>query len=48
MSEMQSYKFTPNTSAPVKIAKLTKKGWKIVKGSRVLVGSREKYHDYSF
>ncbi len=48
MSECQSYLFVPNPKAPVQIARLTPKGWKIVKGSRVLVGHREKYHDFSF
>jgi len=48
MSECQSYSFTANPSAPIQVVRLTKKGWKIVKGSRILVGSRSKYHDYSF
>jgi len=48
MSECQSYLFTPNPKAPVQVARLTPKGWKIVKGSRVSVGRREKYHDFSF
>lgn len=48
MSECQSYLFVPNPKAAVQVARLTPKGWKIVKGSRVRVGSREKYHDFSF
>jgi hypothetical protein len=48
MSEVQSYTFTPNPNAAKKVARLTPKGWKILKGSRVLIGHREKYHDYSF
>lgn len=48
MSECQSYLFSPNPKAPVQVARLTPKGWKIVKGSRLLVGHREKYHDFSF
>lgn len=48
MSECQSYLFTPNPKAPVQVVRLTPKGWKIVKGNRVLVGQRGKYHDFSF
>jgi len=48
MSECQSYEYTPNSSAPRHTARLTKKGWKIVRGSRVALGRREMYHDFSF
>jgi hypothetical protein len=48
MSEMQVYTYTPDTTAPVKVARLTAKGWKILKGARVMVGRRERYHDFSF
>ena len=48
MSEIQSYKFKANPKGAIHEVRLTKKGWKIVKGSRVLVGHREKYHDFSF
>jgi hypothetical protein len=48
MSECQSYRFTPNPAAAVQVARLTAKGWKVVKGKRVLLGRREKYYDYSF
>jgi hypothetical protein len=48
MSECQAYKFEPNKEATIQVARLTRKGWKIVKGSAVLVGHRSRYHDYSF
>ncbi len=48
MSECQSYTFTPDPTATVQVARLTKKGWKVVKGSRVIIGTRDKYYDYSF
>lgn len=48
MSECQEYVYTPDTNATVQVARLTPKGWKIVKGSRVMIGSRETYHDFSF
>jgi hypothetical protein len=48
MSECQTYTFTPNPAATVQVAHLTTKGWKIVKGSRIRLGDRDKYHDFSF
>ncbi len=48
LSEEQSYRYEPNPDAPLQVARLTARGWKILKGNRVLVGYREKYHDYSF
>ena len=48
MSECQDYEFTADPTAPVQVARLTKKGYKIVKGSNVLVGERMCYHDFSF
>ena len=44
----QTYTFTPNPDAPKKVVRLTPKGWKIVGGNRVLLGRRDKYHDFSF
>jgi hypothetical protein len=48
MSEVQAYEFSPDPEGPVRTARLTKKGWKVSKGPAVLIGHREKYHDYSF
>jgi hypothetical protein len=48
MSECQSYLYEPNPQAAVLTARLTKRGWKVVKGPRVVVGVREKYYDFSF
>lgn len=48
MSECQTYEFTRNTDAVVMHARLTPKGWKIVKGNRILIGRRDAYYDYSF
>lgn len=48
MSESQTYEFTRNTEATIQTARLTSKGWKITKGSRILIGHRSAYHDYSF
>jgi hypothetical protein len=48
MSECQNYTFTPNPAAVKLVARLTKKGWKVLKGAQVRIGNRSKYHDYSF
>lgn len=48
LSEIQSYAYAPNLDAPRQVVRLTSKGWKIVRGNRVLVGHREKYRDPSF
>ena len=48
MSECQDYAFAPDPSAPLQVARLTSKGWKIVGGSRVRLGERSRYHDFSF
>lgn len=48
MSDAQHYVYAPNPSAPEIEARLTKKGWKIVGGSRLALGYRSEYYDYSF
>ena len=52
MSEAQQYTFTPGEDredARVLVT-LTKKGWRVggMRGSKVLVGVRATYYDYSF
>jgi hypothetical protein len=51
MSESQDYTFTPNPEAPKVVISLRKDGkWYEVgkHGSKYILGSRDKYHDYSF
>jgi hypothetical protein len=48
MSESQEYTYTSNPDAPEREARLTKKGWRIVRGSPIALGFRREYHDFSF
>lgn len=49
MSESQDYKFTPNPDARERRASLRKNGeWREVNGSRLALGYRSAYYDYSF
>lgn len=48
MSDAQSYIYKSNPDAPEREARLTSKGWRIVRGSPIAVGYRHAYHDYSF
>lgn len=54
MSEMQSYEFWPDPTAPRVIYTLRKNGRFVLRhtgmndGERLLIGTRQKYHDYSF
>jgi len=53
MSECQDYEFTPNTEAQVCRYSLRKNGAYVrvgdsVNGSRLRIGERSKYYDYSF
>ena len=50
MSDMQSYEYSPNPDAARETIRLTSKGWKFAgpHGSRVLMGTRRAYHDFSF
>lgn len=53
MSEVQDYAYEPNPDAPVKTARLTKRGWKTVcsgaaSGTRIAIGYRATYYDFSF
>jgi hypothetical protein len=43
----QKYEFTPNTSASEQKALLRNGKWKS-NGQSIIVGSRDKYHDFSF
>ena len=47
MSDVQMYKYTPNPDAYEECVRLTKNGWKS-RGTRVWVGVRYEYFDYSF
>lgn len=47
MSESQGYLFIPNANNPKLTLRLTKQGWSH-KGMKFTLGSRSKYHDYSF
>lgn len=48
MSECQTYDYARDPDGATHTARLTKYGWKIPRGSRVLIGRREKYRDFSF
>lgn len=49
MSEMQIYEYAFQDSSPEREARLLKKGWKIVNASsKIALGFRETYHDFSF
>lgn len=50
MSESQKYEFKTKPDAPKVKVRLRKDGqWRILKdGRKVIVGHREKYHDFSF
>jgi hypothetical protein len=48
MSESQTYEFKPDPDARERKAVKTVKGWKEVRGSRLMLGHRSAYHDYSF
>ena len=47
-SESQDYTYTDDPQGPIHHVSLTKDGWKIDKGNKVVVGKRERYFDYSF
>lgn len=47
MSESQTYEHTPNPDAREQTARLTKTGWK-ASGTRLRLGSRDTYYDFSF
>jgi hypothetical protein len=47
MSESQHYTYDRNPQGEIETARLTKKGWS-VKGTRVSLGYRSEYYDYSF
>lgn len=48
MSDSQSYRYEPNPEGAKHTVRKGPKGWKIPKGSRVLVGERDHHYDYSF
>ena len=50
MSEDQSYEFSRDETAPVRIFRLNKRGAyrEGHKGPQLRIGERDKYHDYSF
>lgn len=47
MSESQSYAYKPSSMPPIRI-RLGKTGWASSSGDRFVIGSRRRYHDYSF
>ena len=52
MSEVQSYEYTPNPEAPMKMFRLGKHGWREAgsrgKGNGLALDVRRQYHDFSF
>lgn len=54
MSEMQSYEFTPDPTAPTTIVTHRKNGRWVIEGesqgqgTAFLIGERDAYHDFSF
>ncbi len=48
MSESQDYTYEPDPEAQEVTARLTKSGWKTKSGTRLAIGYRRAYHDYSF
>lgn len=50
MSESQEYSYERNPNAEKQTARLTKRGWRIggQRGTKILIGTREEYYDYSF
>ncbi len=52
MSEAQEYEYSESPAAPVREFRLCKAGWREVgsggKGAALRLGTREKYHDFSF
>lgn len=53
MSESQHYQYEPNPKGRTHEARLGKYGWRLKgssgrRGTKVLVGVRDSYHDYSF
>lgn len=46
-SECQQYSYLPNLNAPIKIFKLTPRGYKSDTGSYLSIGYRNEYYDYS-
>ena len=44
----QKYSYEPNPNAPEQKAILTKKGWKVVKGTKILLDVRDEHYDFSF
>jgi hypothetical protein len=49
VSESQDYTFTPNPNGAIHEARLTKRGWKVTKGTTLVsLGVRSEYYDFSF
>lgn len=48
MSECQNYEFTSNDASPEIMVRKKKNGQWASKGTKFTLGSRSKYHDYSF
>lgn len=48
MSESQEYKYSRDTYAAVTVFRKTNRGYRSKAGNGLLIGTREKYHDYSF
>jgi len=47
MSECQTYEYAPDPNGVTITVRLTKRGW-YAKGSKFCLGSRSRYHDFSF
>ena len=48
MSESQEYTYAQNTSAPVEVFRMTKRGFRNKNGDGLFIGKRERYYDFSF
>jgi hypothetical protein len=48
MSENQDYAYEADPQGKVHVFQTTKKGYRNRAGNGLLIGTREKYHDYSF
>ena len=48
MSECQQYVYERNLKGAIHIFRKTKRGWRNPGGNGIIIGHRDKYHDFSF
>lgn len=48
MSDAQEYSYSPDAKGIIEVFRLTRKGYRNRCGNGLLIGTRDKYHDYSF